>query len=136
LRSCARGRRPAVDWPVEGCLPRSDRAPIERKDTCRAVPDVRTPVACDRRLECQALDRAEKERCRCADVGCGWEIRWSNRVVKKRRHLALVPSMQRMKLPMQSGVHVAKVVRNTAVGETRLSYDQSELTEKHPFQHR
>ena len=110
LRNCARGPRPAVDWPVEGCLPRSDRAAVERKDTCRTVPDVRTPVARDRRLECQALDRAEKERCRCADVRCGWEIRRSNRVVEKRRHFALVPSMQSMKLLMQSGVLVANVV--------------------------
>jgi hypothetical protein len=31
-RSCARGPRPAVAWPVEGCLPRSDRAAVERKD--------------------------------------------------------------------------------------------------------
>src|SRR5262249_57040474 len=100
-------------------LARSDCADIERKDTCRAVPDVRTPVARDRRLECQALDRAEKERCRCADVGCGWEIRCSNRVVKKRRHLALVPSMQSMKLLMPSGALGANVCRKHAPGWAR-----------------
>src|SRR5262249_53473108 len=66
----------------------------ERKESRRAVPDARAPVARDGELERQTLDRAEEERCCRWDIGCGWEIRPSNRVLEKRRNLAFVSLMQ------------------------------------------
>src|SRR5262249_32730213 len=84
--------------------------------------------------ERQALDRAEKERCRRGNVGCGREIRRSNRVFEKRRHLAFVPSVQSVKLLVQSGVLVANVVGKYDLGQTWIFYDQFDVTEKHPSQ--
>src|SRR5262249_62181772 len=43
--------------------------------------------------------------------------------------------MQSVKLLMQSGVLMANVVRKHDLGETRISYDQFDVTEKHPLQH-
>src|SRR5262249_23748590 len=97
-----------------------DCAHVESKETCRAVRNARAPVACDRRLECQALDRAEEERRRCGDIGRGWQIGPSNRVFEKRRYLAVVPSMQSVKLLVQRGALVANVAREHALSRARI----------------